>query len=553
MTFQELGLKQELVDAVSEMGFENPTEIQEKAIPVLLSGESDFVGLAQTGTGKTAAFGLPMLDLLDFDNKYIQGLVIAPTRELCVQITKDLKAFSKNMKGAHIVPVYGGAAIGPQIRDIKKGARVVCATPGRLQDMIQRDVIRLDQVHTVVLDEADEMLNMGFKEDIFNILSFTPEEKNTWLFSATMPNDVIRIRKEFMANPAEVQVGKRNQAATTVGHQYYVARSHEKYDALKRLLDFNPDIFGIVFCRTKRDTQAIAEKLMNDGYNAEPLHGDLSQDQRDRVMNLFRNRTLRILVATDVAARGIDVDSVTHVIHMGIPDDREAYNHRSGRTGRAGKQGVSMAIIGPKDQSKLREVERLINKKIEQKMIPNPKEICDRQLIFKMNTLTDMEVDRDGLAPYMSAVKDLFSDYSRDDLLEKLVANELQTLLKYYDGAGDMNVSAEKSGRRDRERKDRGDNSGRRDNRRGGSREDKSPRLFINVGSLDGVKRNDIFKLIVDNTTASKNDLGPIRLMDKYTFVDLRKDVGKTIIKKLSGKKVNGRKLNVEYSTKGKR
>lgn len=549
MLFEELGLRKEIVGAIKDMGFEQPTEIQEQAIPTLVEEETDFVGLAQTGTGKTAAFGLPLLNGIDADENYTQGLVIAPTRELCLQIAKDLEAFSKKMGRVNVVSVYGGAPISTQIKQVKKGAHIICATPGRLQDMIERRVVKLQDVKTVVLDEADEMLNMGFKEDIFNILSYTPDHKKVWLFSATMPNEVIKIRKQFMEDPVEIQVGKRNQAASTVDHYYFVIDYSHKYEALKRLLDFHPDIFGVVFCRTKRDTQTVAEKLMKDGYNAEPLHGDLTQPQRDRVMNLFRDRTLNILVATDVAARGIDVDSVTHVIHYGVPDDKEAYNHRSGRTGRAGKTGTSLAIIGKRDQRKLNEIERMINKKIVKANIPTAKEICDNQLLYKMNQIHDMEIDSELLDPYMGQIKELFADYKWEDLIKKIVASELKTLLEYYKDARDINLKDKKGDRKDRNesRGDRKDRSDRGKRERGG--EDKN-RLFLNVGKLDGCKKGDLLKLIIEQAKVRKQDLGDIKIMDKFSFVSIKGNSGEKVIKRLLGKRAYGRKLNVEFASK---
>ena len=550
MSFEELGLREEVIRGVQDLGFTQPTEIQEKAIPLLINDMTDFVGLAQTGTGKTAAFGLPMLDYVDFSKKHIQGLVIAPTRELCLQIAKDIEAFSKHIKDVNIVSVYGGASISDQIRKVKKGAQIICATPGRLQDMIERKVVKLGDVDMVILDEADEMLNMGFKEDIFNILSFTPDTKKVWMFSATMPNEVLKIRKQFMTDPVEVQVGKRNQAASTVDHYYFMVDYNSKYEALKRLLDFHPSIFGVVFCRTKRDTASVAEKLMKDGYNAEPLHGDLTQQQRDRVMNLFRSRTLNILVATDVAARGIDVEDVTHVIHYGVPDDKEAYNHRSGRTGRAGKRGTSLAIIGKRDQRKLNEIERMIDKKIEKAEVPQAKEICDNQLIYKMNQIREMEMDDELIAPYMDQIMEVFQGYRWEDLLKKIVASELKTLLEYYQGSKDINLK-QKSRDRDRGEKgrDRDKKSGEKNEKRERGEAD-SNRLFFNVGKLDGAKKGDIFKLIMDGAKVRKNDITEVRLMDKFSFVGLKGDVGKKIIDRLAGKNAFGRKLNVEFASK---
>ncbi|MDB5109792.1 MAG: box helicase, partial [Mucilaginibacter sp.] len=376
--FIELGIRHDIVNAISDLGFENPTPIQEQSIPVLLTGSNDFVGLAQTGTGKTAAFGLPLLELLDFEENYPQALILCPTRELCLQITNDLNNYSKKMDNVHVVAVYGGASISDQLRQIRRGVQIVVATPGRMLDIINRKAIDFSKVKYVVLDEADEMLNMGFQEDIDNILSTTPEEKKTWLFSATMPTEVRRIAKKYMTDPFELTMGEKNTGNVNIEHEYYIVRAREKYAAFKRIVDFNPDIFGIVFCRTKIETQEIAEALIKDGYNADSLHGDLSQQQRDKVMKRYRERSLQLLIATDVAARGIDVNDVTHVINYSLPDEIENYTHRSGRTARAGKTGVSIAIINSKELGKIRQIERVIGKNFIKAEIPNGFDVCEK-------------------------------------------------------------------------------------------------------------------------------------------------------------------------------
>jgi len=375
--FLELGIREEIVNAISELGFEKPSEIQEKAIPVLLTGNDDFVGLAQTGTGKTAAFGLPLLQQLDFSQKHPQALVLCPTRELCLQISKDIERYAKNLDNVHVVAVYGGANISDQLRQIRRGVQIVVATPGRMLDIIGRNAIDFSQVKYVVLDEADEMLNMGFKEDINNILSETPDTKKTWLFSATMPSEVRRIAKNYMTDPVEMTVGTKNTGNANIEHQYYLIRAKDKYAAFKRIVDSNPDIFGIVFCRTKIETQEIAESLIKDGYNADSLHGDLSQQQRDKVMKRYRDRSLQLLIATDVAARGIDVNDVTHVINFSLPDEIENYTHRSGRTARAGKTGISISLINIKEQSKIRQLEKVIGKQFERKQVPQGADVVE--------------------------------------------------------------------------------------------------------------------------------------------------------------------------------
>jgi len=401
--FEQLGLNESLLKAILDLGFENPSEVQEKAIPLLLEKDTDMVALAQTGTGKTAAFGFPLIQKIDADNRNTQALVLSPTRELCLQITNELKNYSKYEKGINVVAVYGGASITEQAREIKRGAQIIVATPGRMQDMINRGLVNIKNIDYCVLDEADEMLNMGFYEDIVSILSDTPEEKSTWLFSATMPAEVARIAKQFMAEPLEITVGTKNSGSATVSHEFYLVNARDRYEALKRLADANPDIFSVVFCRTKRDTQAVAEKLIEDGYSAAALHGDLSQAQRDGVMKSFRGRQIQMLVATDVAARGIDVDNVTHVVNYQLPDEVETYNHRSGRTGRAGKLGTSIVIVTKSELRKISAIERIIKQKFEEKTIPSGIEICEIQLLHLANKIKDTEVDHE-IDNYLPAI-----------------------------------------------------------------------------------------------------------------------------------------------------
>ena len=401
--FEQLGLETPILKAITDMGFETPSEIQQKAIPTLLGEDTDMVALAQTGTGKTAAFGFPLLQKINTDSKHTQGLILSPTRELCLQIASELKNYAKYLPQINVVAIYGGASIDDQAKQLKKGAQIIVATPGRMQDMIKRNFVDITNISYCILDEADEMLNMGFYEDINAILSYTPQDKSTWLFSATMPNEVAKIARKFMRKPIEITVGTRNQASNTVQHEYYLVNGRHRYLALKRLADANPDIFSVVFCRTKRDTQAVAEKLIEDGYNAAALHGDLSQNQRDLVMKSFRARQIQMLVATDVAARGIDVDDITHVIHYQLPDEIETYNHRSGRTGRAGKSGISMVILPKSEIRKIKEIERVIGQHFEQKQLPTGIEICEIQLYHLANNLKNVEVNPD-IEDYLPAI-----------------------------------------------------------------------------------------------------------------------------------------------------
>src|SRR5215210_1224053 len=392
ITFEGLGIDERLVRATSELGFVNPTPIQEKAIPVLLSGTKDFVGLAQTGTGKTAAFGIPLLQLIDAKEKYPQALVVCPTRELCIQIVKEVELFKKHLQGMHVAAVYGGTSITMQIRDLKHGVQIVVATPGRLIDLIERKAINLEKIHYVVLDEADEMLNMGFKEDIEFILKNTPNRQSTWLFSATMPHEIRQVSKRYMDKPFEITIGKTNAGAANIDHQYYATQHHNRYEVLKRIIDFNPGIYGIVFARTKVDTQDIAERLTREGYDIDAIHGDLTQQQRDKVMGLFRDRSIQLLIATDVAARGIDVSGITHIINYELPDDTEVYTHRSGRTGRAGKSGISVSIVTPKETYRLRQIEKLVNTRVHKMDIPSGKDVCRKQFFHFIEKMLQADI-----------------------------------------------------------------------------------------------------------------------------------------------------------------
>lgn len=439
-TFQELGLSKELLQAIEDMGFETPSDVQSKTIPLLLKKETDVVSLAQTGTGKTAAFGFPMLQKIDAKSSITQGLILSPTRELCLQITKELKNYSKYIKGINVVAIYGGASITDQAKNVKKGAQILVATPGRMQDMIRRRIVDLSKVEYCVLDEADEMLNMGFFEDITAILSNTPDDKSTWLFSATMPKEVATIAKKFMYQPEEITVGTKNAGTKNVKHEYYQVSGRDRYPALKRLADAHPDIFSVVFCRTKRDTQRVAEKLIEDGYNAGALHGDLSQNQRDMVMKSFRNKQIQMLVATDVAARGIDVDNVSHVINYQLPDEIETYTHRSGRTGRAGNKGVSMIIVTSSESRKIRTIEKIIQSKIKAKKIPTGIEICETQLYHLAQKIHQTQINEE-IIPYLPKVEEVLNDLSKEELIQRLVSVEFARFHDYYKNAKDLNTS----------------------------------------------------------------------------------------------------------------
>lgn len=539
MTFEELGLNSSLLKSLKKMGFEEPTPIQQKAIPYLLKEKSDFVGLAQTGTGKTAAFGLPLLNSIDTKSKLPQGLVICPTRELCLQITKDLETFSSNMD-AKMVAVYGGSDIRKQIQTIKSGVSIIVATPGRLVDLINRKAVRLENVHWAVLDEADEMLNMGFKEDIDTILDETPDDKNTWLFSATMPKEVAQIAKNYMTEPMEISVGEKNQTNKNIDHIYFVVKERDRYAALKRLIDFNTNIYGLIFCRTRRETAHVAEKLSKDGYDAEPLHGDLSQAQRDRVMRRFRDRSLQILVATDVAARGIDVDDITHVINYNLPDETENYTHRSGRTARAGKKGESLVLINTRESHKIRMIESKTNTKMIRGYIPQPQEICELQLMKLVDNVVTTEVKEQDIKKFLPMVMREFEDLSKEEIVKRFVSMEFNRFLEYYERAGDLNVKEDLSrAKPDRERKSK-DSWDR-------------ARFFVNLGRLDGLNPGGLLRTICDSTGLKSDDIGTIDIMHAFSFFEADKKLADKIVKGLNGSQYEGRPLRVELTDSKKR
>lgn len=525
--FKALGLEENLLKAIADMGFETPSEIQKKSIPILLDRETDMVSLAQTGTGKTAAFGFPMLQKINIDSRTTQGLILSPTRELCLQLANEIEQYGKYYPGLNVVAVYGGASITEQAKQLKRGAQIVVATPGRMKDMISRRLVDISKIEYCVLDEADEMLNMGFYEDITDILSHTPEDKSTWLFSATMPKEVSAIAKKFMHSPIEITVGDRNTGAENVSHEYYLVNARDRYNALKRLADANPDIFSVVFCRTKRDTQKVAEKLIEDGYNAAALHGDLSQNQRDLVMKAFRNHQIQMLVATDVAARGIDVDDVTHVINYQLPDEIETYTHRSGRTGRAGKTGVSMVIISKSELRKIKSIERIIQKDFIEKEIPSGMEICEIQLFHLANSIKQSEVN-DEIDEYLPSINEVLKDFSKEDLIKKVFSVEFSRLLDYYKNSHNLNVS-EKGG----------DSSGASDD---------SIRYFINIGAKDGFDWMSLKDFLRDLLELEKDDVYKVDVKGSFSFFNTDEKLKELVLGVFHDFKLDGRAINVEVS-----
>ena len=531
--FQKLGLEEQILQAITDLGFETPSEVQEKSIPILLEQERDLVALAQTGTGKTAAFGFPMLQKIDVDSRTTQGLILSPTRELCLQITNELKLYGKHYKGLNVTAIYGGASITDQARQVKKGAQIIVATPGRMKDMISRRLVDISKIKYAVLDEADEMLNMGFYEDITDILSHTPQEKNTWLFSATMPKEVSTIAKKFMHEPLEITVGNRNESTNSVSHEYFLVNSRDRYQALKRLADANPDIFSVIFCRTKRDTQKVAEHLIEDGYSAGALHGDLSQNQRDLVMKSFRNKQIQMLVATDVAARGIDVDDITHVINYQLPDEIETYTHRSGRTGRAGKTGVSMVIVSKSEVRKIKSIERIIKKQFEKKEIPNGMEICEVQLMSLANKIHNTEVNHE-IDKYLTSINELFEESTKDELIKKFFSVEFTRFFNYYQKSKNLNIEDSRSGDRDGGR-DYGRNSN-------------DSRYFINVGRKDGydwMKLKDFLKEVLE---LGRDDVFKVDVKESFSFFNTEKSLQEKVLAFFTDFKHNGRFVNVEVS-----
>ncbi len=536
-TFQDLGLNDDLLQAITDLGFTKPSEVQSKAIPILLENETDLVALAQTGTGKTAAFGFPMLHKINIDSRTTQGLILSPTRELCLQITNEMKLYGKYCKGLNVVAVYGGSSITDQARDVKKGAQIIVATPGRIKDMINRKLVDISKIEYAVLDEADEMLNMGFYEDITDILSNTPTDKCTWLFSATMPKEVSVIAKKFMENPQEITVGNKNESTSQVTHEYYLVNSRDRYDALKRLADANPDIFSVVFCRTKNDTQKVAERLIEDGYSAGALHGDLSQNQRDLVMKSFRNNQIQMLVATDVAARGIDVDDITHVINYQLPDEIETYTHRSGRTGRAGKTGVSMVIVSKSEVRKIKSIERIIKREFEKKDIPDGSEICEVQLMSLANKIHNTEINHE-IDKHLASINALFENTSKDELIKKFFSVEFTRFFNYYQKSKNLNISDADIRNRD---------GGHDDNRDFGGNSN-STRYFINVGSKDGFDWMQLKDFLKEVLELGRDDVFKVEVKDSFSFFNTENELKDKILAFFTNYKHNGRFVNVEVS-----
>ncbi len=528
-TFEELGVNEDIRRAITELGFEHPMPVQEEVIPYLLGNGNDVIALAQTGTGKTAAFGIPLLQKIDPEKKETQALILSPTRELCLQIADDLTDFSKYMKGVHVVPVYGGASIETQIRTLRHGVEIIVATPGRLIDLMKRGVAKLDHVNNVVLDEADEMLNMGFQESINAILENVPDDRNTLLFSATMSRDIERIAKSYLHDYKEIVVGSRNEGAENVNHIYYMVHSKDKYLALKRIVDFHPRIFAIIFCRTKIETQEIADKLIKDGYNAEALHGDLSQQQRDLTMQKFRQHTVQLLVATDVAARGLDVNDLTHVINYGLPDDIENYTHRSGRTGRAGKKGTSISIIHTREKSKVRAIEKEIGKDFVDGVLPAPEEICKKQLYKVMDDIMKTDVDEELIAPYMDEINRQFEYIDKEDIIKKMVTVTFGRFLNYYKNAPEIVKPTSSRGDKKSSR------SERKSQGRGPRRAEAGyQRLFINLGKADGFYPGEVMQFLNKNMHGHQ-EVGHIDLLSKFSYIEVPKGDARKVMKALNG------------------
>jgi len=537
VSFEELGIEEGLLQSIHTLGFTQPTPIQEKAIPVLLQGTKDFIGLAQTGTGKTAAFGLPLLQLINKQQKFPQALIICPTRELCVQITNDLSSFKRKTDHISVVAVYGGASIGMQIRDLKKGTHIVVATPGRLIDLIERKAINLEHIHYVVLDEADEMLNMGFKDDIEFILKNTPNRQSTWLFSATMPAEIRQVSKRYMKQPFEITIGKVNAGAATIDHQYFVTAQVNRYETLKRIIDFNPGLYGIIFTRTKADAQEITESLIREGYDIEALHGDLTQPQRDKVMTRFREKNLQLLIATDVAARGIDVQGITHVINYELPDDMEVYTHRSGRTGRAGRSGISISIVTSKEIFRLRQIERMLNARLHKLDIPGGKDVCRKQFFHFIDKMLQADISHGEYENYLPLLKERFATVEKEEILQRVAALEFDRFLKYYENAADLNLREEK-----KERIKRGihrDTQGRSFGN--GTYE----RLFVNLGTKDGFYKASFLQFILDMSDLNKNVLGRVDMKEMNSWIEIESSAAKKMIRAIDGKNYRGRRIRM--------
>jgi Superfamily II DNA and RNA helicases len=539
LQFIEFGLKPALLDAIKDLGFENPMPIQEQTLPVLLEKDVDFVGLAQTGTGKTAAFGLPLLQKINPDQRKVQALILCPTRELCMQITKDLKSYAKYMPDVLIVPVYGGASIEMQFKDLAKKPQIIVATPGRLQDMIRRNRVDFSDVRYMILDEADEMLNMGFQEEVDAILEYMPEKKNIMLFSATMPKEVESILNKYMTDPVRISVGQRNSGTANVDHRYYLMAAKDRYAVLKRLIDYTPSIYGIIFCRTKLETQEVADNLVRDGYNAAALHGDLSQGMRDNVMAHFRQRSLQLLVATDVAARGIDVSDLTHIINYNLPDDIETYVHRSGRTGRADKRGICISLLNLREKGKIRQIEKIIGRPIERVLIPTGKEVCEKQLFKHIDRIENIDINREDIDDFLPVIFKKLEWMSREELITRMVALNFNRFLDYYKNAKDLNAT------------DKDEKKGRGDKGRGGFDGDRDAglkRMFFGLGKKDRIKPTKIIGTINEVTHTNDIRIGRIDMYDTYSFVDVDEEFIPMILEAFGNAKKNPKGIVVEVA-----
>lgn len=541
--FEDLGVREDLLRGIAELGFTAPMPVQERVIPSLLSGDHDLVALAQTGTGKTAAFGLPLIQRVDLRRRRPQALVLAPTRELCLQIASDLADFAKYVDGLSLLPVYGGSSIQSQINALRDGVHIIIATPGRLIDLIERHVVSLDNVHTVVLDEADEMLNMGFVDSINAILEHVPADRKMLMFSATMPAEAARLAKRYMHNHEEVVIGTRNEGTRDVSHIYYMVNARDKYLALKRIADNNPHIYAIIFCRTRRETQEVADHLIADGYNADALHGDLSQQQRDIVMKKFRDRVIKLLVATDVAARGLDVDDLSHVINYGLPDDTALYTHRSGRTGRAGKQGISIAIIHSRERGRMREIERVIGRPFERREVPTPEHIIEKQLYNLADRLERVDVDDEHIARYLPGVSKKLSWLSGEDLLKRVLSLEFNRLLDYYKDAPVIESIPDKPSRKHR------DDNHDKDRRTAAAG---LARIYIDAGKADGFFATNLIEVINRNVEGARVDVGRIDLLPAYSLFDVRRGDAARVVAALRGADFYGRRLYCEIADEKK-
>ncbi len=542
--FSQFNLNNDILKAIEDLGFINPTPIQEQVIPIMLESDNDIIGLAQTGTGKTAAFGLPIIQNTDLGSREVQSLILSPTRELCLQLAQDLKSYAKHIKNLKVTPVYGGASIEPQIKELNSGTHIVVGTPGRVLDLIKRKRLKLGNLNTVVLDEADEMLSMGFKEDLNNILDTTNTDKRTLLFSATMPENIKRITKKYLKDPVEVSTDIVNNASENVSHVYYEVHARDRYIALKRIADINPNIYGIVFCRTRRETKDVAVKLINDGYSADSLHGDLSQAQRDMVMAKFRNKNIQLLVATDVAARGLDVDNLSHVINYNLPDENEVYVHRSGRTGRAGKKGISLSILHMREKHKVRAIEKITGKKFEKMAVPTGKEICTKQLFNLVDRMEKVEIDDKQIEPFMDVIYKKLEWLSREDLIKKFVSVEFNRFLDYYKNARDLNeIEKEKSSKKKQ--------SDRRDKKSPKSRSGNSEfsRMFINVGSSSNLTPPSVIGLLKKYTKERNIDIGKIEIMKSFSFFEVDSNYEDLVLKSFKRAEYHNIPLSVEIAS----